>query len=152
MLKQGAIRAIALAIIKRKDGRFLVEEYFDSFKKEAFYRPLGGGIEFGEKAEYALKREFLEEINKEIEIIKLICSLENIFTCDGKRGHEIVMLYEARFKKVSDEFFDVLEIVENGQLLSKAVWKNLREIRGEKKPLYPDGLSALLQRKYKIYE
>ena len=36
-----------MAVIER-DGKILVGEGHDEVKKEAFYRPLGGGVDFGE--------------------------------------------------------------------------------------------------------
>ena len=49
------IRPIALAII-RDQGRILVFEGRDPLKPETFYRPLGGGIEFGERGAEALRK------------------------------------------------------------------------------------------------
>jgi 8-oxo-dGTP pyrophosphatase MutT (NUDIX family) len=40
----------------------LVAHGHDSVKSEDFYRPLGGGIEFGELSEAALRREIKEEL------------------------------------------------------------------------------------------
>ena len=62
------IRPLALGIAV-KNNKLLVSEGFDNIKKETFYRCLGGGIEFLEKSEVALKREFLEEININITVL-----------------------------------------------------------------------------------
>lgn len=64
------IRTLAIALIKNEKNQILLHEGFDSIKKEKFYRPLGGGIEFGEKGAAALVREFQEEIDREITAIK----------------------------------------------------------------------------------
>ena len=61
------IRPIVLGIA-RKDNKILVSEGFDKVKKQTFYRCLGGGIEFLETSQEALKREFKEEIDIDIEI------------------------------------------------------------------------------------
>ena len=71
----GKIRVIALGILQRADGKILLDKGYDSKKDECFYRPLGGGIEFGEKGDEALIREFKEEVNKDIEIIEAITAV-----------------------------------------------------------------------------
>ena len=87
------IRPIVLGVAI-KDGKLLVSEAYDSVKNNYFYRCLGGGIEFQETSIDALKREFKEEINIDIEVGELLGVAENIFTYNGKKGHEIVFFYE----------------------------------------------------------
>jgi len=41
------IRSIAICVFRHKN-HILVAEGYDPVKDEYFYRPLGGGIEFGE--------------------------------------------------------------------------------------------------------
>ncbi len=63
----GSIRVIAIAVIARPtDGALLVYDGYDSVKRELYHRPLGGGIEFGETAEAAVRRELHEEIGVEL--------------------------------------------------------------------------------------
>jgi ADP-ribose pyrophosphatase YjhB (NUDIX family) len=64
-------------------------------KQETFYRPLGGGIEFGETAEEALRRELREELDVELGTARLIGVLENLFRFRGVPGHEIVFVFDA---------------------------------------------------------
>ena len=52
------IRPIVLGVAIR-DGKLLVSKGIDNIKNNSFYRALGGGIEFQEKSEDALKREFM---------------------------------------------------------------------------------------------
>ena len=89
-----SIRPLVVAVIKKED-KILVMPGYDKVKNEHFYRLPGGGIEFGETSQEALKREFREEIGAEIKIIKQLGISENIFTYEGKQGHEIVIAYEA---------------------------------------------------------
>ncbi|MDY7080760.1 MAG: NUDIX domain-containing protein, partial [Chloroflexota bacterium] len=88
------IRPLALGVVWRDDS-ILVFEGYDHVKNEAFYRPLGGGINFGERSREALRREFREELGVELTDVRYMDTLENIFTCNGQRGHEIILLYEA---------------------------------------------------------
>ena len=93
-----SIRPLVVAVIKKED-KILVMPGYDKVKNEHFYRLPGGGIEFGETSEDALKREFREEIGAEIKIIKQIGISENIFIYEGKKGHEIVIAYEAELEE-----------------------------------------------------
>ena len=56
-MKQKSIRPLSVAVI-RKGRSFLAIPGYDTKKKKHFYRLPGGGIEFGERADEALKREF----------------------------------------------------------------------------------------------
>ncbi len=54
----------------------------------------GGHVEFGEKAEQALKRELKEEMGLETEIRQFAGIVENMFTQDGITHHEVKLIYE----------------------------------------------------------
>jgi len=74
-----------------------VSRDYDSLKQDYYYyRPLGG-IEFGETSRDAIIREIREELSAEIEDVRWLGTLENIFTLDGEPGHEIVMVCHADF-------------------------------------------------------
>ncbi|RJP49354.1 MAG: NUDIX domain-containing protein [Anaerolineaceae bacterium] len=140
------IRPLAICIFRDGD-RILVGEGYDPVKRETFYRPLGGGIEFGERAEEALRREVREEIGAEIESPVYLFTLENIFTFNGEEGHEIVMIFDARFLDedlYTQDSIAGTETVENRQLSFKAVWMRL-DAFGPNAPLYPDGLLDALR-------
>jgi ADP-ribose pyrophosphatase YjhB (NUDIX family) len=138
----GRIRTLALALIKNDQNQYFNHEAFDSVKEEKFYRPLGGGVEFGELGKDALKREFLEEINQEIEVGELLKTFENIFTYEGDEGHQIILMYEAKFKD-QNNYSKSFEINENGTIIGNAVWRSLDEINGEGAKLYPQGLEEI---------
>ena len=55
------IRTIAICLFSHNGG-ILVAEGIDAVKGETFYRPLGGGIEFGEYGADTVAREIREEI------------------------------------------------------------------------------------------
>jgi len=137
---KGQIRPIAIAIIKNK-GRILVSPGYDQVKDQRFYRLLGGGIDFGETAIAALKREFKEELDAEIINCSLLRTSENIFTFDGEPYHEICFIYEADFKDPSfyeQEEFKILDSQSN----SRAIWLEIADSKD--KNIFPEGVHELL--------
>src|SRR4051812_6931891 len=86
------IRPIAICIFMKGD-RTLVAEGYDVAKKQTFYRPLGGGIKYGERSQDAVVREVREEIGAEAINLRYLATIENIFTYNGEVGHEIVQVY-----------------------------------------------------------
>lgn len=55
-MRKGIIQPLVICIFQ-KDDSILVAEGYDPVKKDYFYRPIGGGIEYGEKSSDALIRE-----------------------------------------------------------------------------------------------
>jgi 8-oxo-dGTP pyrophosphatase MutT (NUDIX family) len=136
------VRPIAICVIRDRD-RIFVSEGRDSHKQETFYRPLGGTIEFGEKGEQAVIREFFEEIGAEITKLRYLGTLENIFTLEGVPEHEIVLVYAGEFADVSMYSRALIVGQEAGERI-EAMWKPLALFREGRAPLYPDGLLELV--------
>lgn len=136
---------MALGLIWRGD-QLLVFEGSDPVTHEFFYRPLGGGIQFGESSDEALRREFREELDVEIVDLRYVGTLENIFTYNGELGHEIIQLYEAALADPSFYEREHFQVREEGDLILPARWISLSEFQGDGPPLYPQGLLALLIR------
>jgi ADP-ribose pyrophosphatase YjhB (NUDIX family) len=139
-MQPGRIRPLALAVIWRGD-ELLVGEFHND-EKETFYRPLGGTIEFGERGQDALQREFREELGVELADVHYLATMENIFTYKGQVGHEIVLLYEAAVVKQTLYAQDILQVDEEG-IAQTARWINLRQFENGP-PLVPTGLRELL--------
>jgi 8-oxo-dGTP pyrophosphatase MutT (NUDIX family) len=138
------IRPLALCIFSHR-GRILVGEFASPAGGARFFRPLGGGIEFGERATETLHREMREEIGAEIRDLRYLGTLENIFTFRGDRGHEIVMVFDGAF--VDPTMYDrpIIHGIEDvDEFPIRAVWKRLDEFTNEA-PVYPEGLIALLR-------
>jgi 8-oxo-dGTP pyrophosphatase MutT (NUDIX family) len=138
------IRPIALCVFLN-NNRTLVFEGHDPVKGETFYRPLGGGIEFGERSEDAVRRELKEEINVDVGEIRYLGTLENIFTFNGGSYHEIVLVYDGRLTETG--LYDqalILGKEANGDDI-RALWKSLEEFESGKSILYPHGLLNLLR-------
>lgn len=137
------IRSIAIGVIMHNDKLFVFEGH-DPAKNETFYRPLGGSIEFTERGEAALTREFKEEIDADLKDIKYFTTLENIFTYRGKPHHEIVLIYKCEFKDKT--LYDRNAIIgreDDGSPL-KCVWKPVDQFRNGNLILYPNKLIELI--------
>ncbi len=147
ILSAQRIRTTALGVFLHND-RIFVAELHDPIKGEIFYRPLGGGIEFGERGCDALVREMREEAGLQIVNVQYLGAVENIFTYLGEMGHEIVMLYEAEFADQSVYSRDVIECCEANDEPFIGVWKRLDEFGSGAPPLYPDGPLPLQKRNY----
>ena len=104
-------------------------------KNQTFYRCLGGGIEFLEKSEVALKREFLEEINKNITIKDFLGISESIFTYEGKRAHELILFYSIELS--NEDFQEEYKFIDNNRSYT-AKWVDIKDFKDNKKILYPE--------------
>jgi len=145
-MPSGTIRPLVIAVFRQGD-RILAAEAYDPLKDETFYRPLGGGIEFGELSRDALVREIREEIGAEVTDLRYLGTLENLFTFSGVPGHEIVLVYDAAF--ADRTLYGQAAIPGREDTLDEgflAVWKHLDEFGPGHPPLYPDGLLDLLRR------
>lgn len=134
MNKFKEIRPIVLGLAV-KNNKLLVSEGFDSVKNQTFYRCLGGGIEFLEKSEVALKREFLEEINKNITIRDFLGISESIFTYEGKRAHELILFYSIELS--NEDFQEDYKFIDNNRSYT-AKWVDIKDFKDNKKILYPE--------------
>lgn len=151
-MKAGKIRPIAICVFYHQ-GRILVNEGYDSVKKQTFFRPLGGKIEFGEKSSETVRRELLEEIGCEVHNLSYLTTLENIFTYNGQRGHEIVIVYDGDFTDKSVYQRTIIHGLEDDHDPINAVWKPLSDFQAGfdgivDTPLYPSGLLELLLEEY----
>lgn len=136
------IRPIALAVPRRGED-LLVFEHHDPTKDQTFYRPLGGGIDFGETAELAVCRELREELGVGLLDVRRLGVLENIFHGFGRDGHEIAFIFGCRLADRAVYERDVVgEILDNAG--HKVMWRSLSSFNSGS-PLYPDGLADLLR-------
>ena len=147
-----SIRTKAICVIER-DGKILLIDGYDSVKKQRFFVPPGGGVEFGEKSRDTIVREMMEELEQKIVNLELLGVLENIFTQESIAQHEIVFVWRADF--TDEKAYALTEMIGREEDDSptdssqdktyRAVWISRDELReSDSPPLYPDGLAELL--------
>jgi 8-oxo-dGTP pyrophosphatase MutT (NUDIX family) len=117
-------RRIALAIIRRPEtGELLVFEGRDPSRNLTYHRPLGGGIEPGERVEDTVQRELMEEIGVPVTVVRQMGSFACRFVAGGNPKHEIVFLAECVFENAADYERDMFEDMEgNGE---HGIWRRL---------------------------
>ncbi|KAM3090119.1 NUDIX hydrolase [Phormidesmis sp. 146-35] len=136
MNKKPEIRPLVLGWVVSSD-RLLVAGAYDKVKKDYFYRCLGGGVDFCETSEAALRREFLEEIQAEVTNIQYLGFTENLFTYNGKPGHEWIQFYQCDL--VDPRFYQQTEIrgIE-GKTKFVAQWVECDRFRNKELHLVPE--------------
>lgn len=140
----GRIRVIVLGLIRSGD-QILVSQGYDEVKGQTFYRPLGGGVDHGESTREALLREFKEELGVDLVDVRLLTVLENVFTYNGRRGHEIVFVYEAAFADQTLYEQEELRAYEHGVKGDfPAIWKPVADFVEGGEILYSTGIVELL--------
>ena len=145
MALEGRIRTIVLAaIVRPHDQALLVFRGYDPGKAQTFFRPLGGGIEFGEPSEAALRRELSEELGAMVRPLYKLGTLESIFVYAGVPGHEIAIVWLTEFEDPALYALDTLPYVE-GAKTDIAEWVHPSKLQEQGIPLYPEGLTELLQ-------
>ena len=135
-------KAIGLAW---SEGRLLAAEIRDDAGRLKGVRPLGGAVEFGERWQDALVREFEEELGLRAEVAGEPIVLENIFTHEGMPGHEIVFAADVGLPADSIQGRDVVAFAEGDGTPCVARWFDIDTLDAPTGPaLYPDGLGRRL--------
>ncbi len=133
-----SIRNIAVGLPIR-DGHVLVLDSEDPVKGEVFHRALGGGIEFGETAETALRREFVEELDVALGAVRLLGVIENIFVYRGDPGHEIAHVFAVESDDIDAIPLDArLHVLDAGNPVRWVPIANLD------RPVYPEGIEDVI--------
>jgi 8-oxo-dGTP pyrophosphatase MutT (NUDIX family) len=139
------IRVLAVALLMYRD-HLLCADGFDAVKQQQFYRPLGGGVEFGETTAEAVTRELQEETGMSIEVRANLGAVENLFTFQGGAGHEVVfelVCVPAAGSEPPD--LSPLACDEEGAAFT-AHWLPLAEVLAGTHRVYPEGLPERLAR------
>ncbi len=135
-MKANQIVAKAICIILRDKKEVLVGMGYDEKKNEHFGRLVGGGVEFGESGEDAVRREIKEELNSELENLEFIKVVENIFSYNGDHGHQIIFLFKGELSDKSLYAKEKIPVIDTKSY--DAVWLPLQDIMDGKIKLYPE--------------
>lgn len=131
------IRPLSVAVVRR-GNQVLAMKAFDYKKGCVFYRLPGGGIEFGEKAEEAVCREWKEELGAELKIIRRLGVEESIFVYEGQKGHEIVFFFEAELEE--SDYRRPFVMLEKGFEKTEIVWVDL----DDQELIYPEAFRKFI--------
>ncbi|WP_413353479.1 tetratricopeptide repeat protein [Microbacterium sp. 1P06AB] len=130
------IRVIAVAVVVR-DGYVLGELYPATTERPAFLRAPGGGVEPGEGADAAVRRELAEELGASVTESRLLGVIENIFDNEGRPGHEIAYVFAVRSPELEGLGVDERIQVLDGD--TSVGWYRLDRLDPDAFPFYPPG-------------
>jgi ADP-ribose pyrophosphatase YjhB (NUDIX family) len=98
----------------------------ETYGRQTFTKFPGGGLEWGEGTIDALKREFVEELNLEIEIKSHFYTTDFMQISMFNRDHQIIGIYYiVETKNVEHEIFENQTLKINNQIFK---WKNYAEL------------------------
>lgn len=114
------------------------------------YALVGGRVELGEDSIATVKREIKEEMGKEIEIIGYISTVENFFTMNGKKYHEIEFIHLAEFKEEKDKLIE--DTIKNKEGKNYLQYEWIERNRIDQIPLMPAKIQSVLKNgKYPLH-
>ncbi|MBI4836773.1 MAG: NUDIX domain-containing protein [Candidatus Abawacabacteria bacterium] len=142
--KEERIKVKALCLF-HKDGKILASRGINKITNQVFYRLLGGSLNFFETGEAGIRREIKEELHSEIDNLHFIDVVENIFTHEDWRGHELIFLYSGDLVRQELYAQQMIHIVEDTYEF-EAEWIAIIEILSGARTLFPalDWKSLLL--------
>lgn len=137
------IRVLALALIVHPmRPAILVSSGCDPVSRSCYERLLGGGVNFGEHAADAVRRELSEELGLDIVVEGLAGVLESLFVFAGQPRHEIAFVLAARLGDRAGYERDYLAGIEEDPV--DGHWRDLTA--ESELPLYPPGVDGLAAR------
>jgi 8-oxo-dGTP pyrophosphatase MutT (NUDIX family) len=129
--------------VRPRDGAVLAIRFHE--RGRTHYRPPGGGVEFGESSCDAACREALEELGQPVTAGRLLGVAENIYSEEGRQGHQIMFNWLLHFEDESlyeREEFPIIEA--NGEAYT-AYWVHDAELQAQGISLYPRDLVQQLE-------
>ena len=141
------IRVVALGLCRVGD-RLLVEHARDAVTGQHFYRAIGGGVAFGERAVEALAREWREEYSLTITHPVLRGVLENHFTYEGAARHEILFVFSATLPDSAWEGGADRRSIDSDGNAHLASWVPIDVLRRGDIPMKPQGVLDLLDQNH----
>ena len=141
-MSEGRIRVKAFCVLRR-GPQLLLSFAVDPDTGVRYGRLLGGGIEPGERAEDAIRREFQEEIGAELTGVRQRGVVENIFTWRAQLHHEIIFVFAADF--ADPALYDRHSFVVNEAACDgPAVWVDVQRVLSGEVTVYPRDVLPML--------
>jgi ADP-ribose pyrophosphatase YjhB (NUDIX family) len=119
---------------------------FEGDDSGVFYRPPGGGVEFGETTAEAVVREYEEELDATVTVQRFAGVVENRFEFVGERNHELCFVYEVAF--ADDERYAAASmhgVEHDSDVTYDTEWATLDDLDAREEPLYPEGIREVLE-------
>ena len=130
---------IALGVFVH-NGRILAIRYPSAAAAGVIYRPPGGAVEYGERGIDAVRREIREELHSEIDDLRYLDTVENIFPENGRgqrqpHGHEIILLFSGTLARRELYRQATIPIVEDTGEAFTACWIDIDATQAPDGPL-----------------
>ena len=136
------IRAIVLF---RRGSEVLLVDHLDEIDGPVWGVP-GGGVEYGERAEDAARREALEEVGVEPAALRMLSIFENLFEYEGETGHEVCFAFEADATGTAIAAVDVVHGQESDGSPMLLRWVDEEAVRSRARITWPAALPDLVLR------
>ena len=139
-------RAVSLAVIRHPRNDTILAVCFHRHDTgEPYYRPAGGGIDYGETSQAAIHREIREELGAEIESHRLLTVAENIFVNEvGEIAHQIMFLWEVSFVDPALYEREIFTVTDTNAPPLEAHWVSPAELAQRGIHLFPIALREAL--------
>lgn len=119
-----AVRVTAGLVIPR--GRtFLLVQGFDRTTPGVYWRPPGGDAVFGTYAHESVAEAAAEQLGAGVADVRYFATLESLYRMEGKKRHEVMLLFAGRFADARDYERAEWVIRDEAGDVSKGVWMDL---------------------------
>lgn len=131
--------------IVRNGSKLLVSRDYDKFKKDYYYRPLGGSVEFRERSDETAVREFKEELGVTLINLRYLGVIENIFSMEGSDYHEIDFIYDGDIQEQEIYGNNNIHAVESG-VKFETLWVDYDKFKSGKLRLVPEEIFGFIDK------